>query len=135
MKILPVFLICNWLLAVPFSIHSLVLQLWKLPKTKKNGHTHFITNLNRPCIQSNASWKAIIGDSAEGGLTQFWELITVIRCAPKYLNVNNIVTWRKLVRKLKIWLNKEILWLQRYLETFSLSDYQALPSKPARIKS
>ena len=26
-----------------------------------------------------------IDDSAKGGLTQFWELITVIPCAPKYL--------------------------------------------------
>ena len=33
----------------------------------------------------------VIDDSAKGGLTQFGELFTMIPCAPKYLNVNNIV--------------------------------------------
>ena len=34
-----------------------------------------------------------IDDTIKGGLTIFWELFTVIPCAPRHLNVNNIDIW------------------------------------------
>ena len=32
-----------------------------------------------------ANLQSLIDDSVKGGLTQFWELFTMIPCAPKYL--------------------------------------------------
>ena len=43
-----------------------------------------------------------IDDTAKGGLTLFWELFTVILCALKVSNVNNIDIWRPLDLKLKM---------------------------------
>ena len=39
------------------------------------------------CVQSG-KFKGIMGDTAEGGLLQFWELLTVISCAPKKISTS-----------------------------------------------
>ena len=59
----------------------------------RNGERHSILNNNVLWFKKNTFAEFVqndcqlttIDDSAKGGLTQFWEIITVIPYAPKYL--------------------------------------------------